>query len=223
MVLAILAGFKLQTRRAIKFDNNELTADDLELTRMQDGFPEGVRPVFKVGDEPNAFSKKCPYGQVGDRLWVRETYGYNHAAAEASDVLVYRANYPSDQLVTWPRREKKRIYQRGGVKHEYTEEANHLYPSIFMPRYASRILLEITAVRVERVQDISEADAEAEGVGFDKVGDRKEYHNYLDETRFEPFAADSFKTLWQLINGPLSWVVNPWVWVVEFKVVSNES
>ena len=125
----------------------------------------------------------CPYGAPGDRLWVRETWATslqpeNHE--HAKDGYTYRA--------------------------DWTQEDDSLRdflwrPSIFMPRAASRITLEIETVRVERLNDIREDGAIAEGVG---------YAAYITPLK-------SFKTLWNTINGPGSWDANPFVWVIEFK------
>jgi len=121
----------------------------------------------------SAFMKttKCPYGQPGDRLWVRETF------AESRSGVIYRAAPMFDDC------------EEGDVSWKWK-------PSIHMPRWASRITLEITAVRVERLQDISEEDAKREG--------------FPDVVHFYE--------LWTILNGKESWRANPWVWVVEFKV-----
>lgn len=94
-------------------------------------------------------------------------------------------------------------------------------PSLFMPRWAARILLEITDVRVERLNDISEEDAKAEGIYLTHTNmfGGEEWEDYLDDNLFCPFAVDSYKSLWRKINGLDSWDKNPWVWVVCFKVV----
>ncbi len=100
------------------------------------------------------------------------------------------------------------------------EVTSRCKPSIHMPRWASRLTLEITAVRVERLQDISEADAIAEGV--ERVGDRfKQYMPMFDGSAYNPaLAKSSYSQLWESINGPGSWAANPWVWVVSFRRVT---
>jgi hypothetical protein len=120
---------------------------------------------------------KCPYGQPGDRLWVRETF---MAAKGANDVkYYYRATLDTNAAdLPWK-------------------------PSIHMPRVACRILLEITDVRVERLNGISVKDATLEG--------------YPQDWGDDPGAIPWFIHLWQSINGPDSWNANPWVWVIEFK------
>ena len=189
MVRALLAGTKTQTRRVVKKlplnlnrETNSIEVDDANI--------ENGRFVKMI---------PCPYGQPGDRLWVRETFGHferNENFAPGCDVF-YRADGESLAVEPWR-------------------------PSIHMPRWASRITLEVTGVRVERLQDISEADARAEGI-FPHV--RGGWHwlkhdssNLDDWNQFGyKTAALAFRALWVSINGPDNWAENPWVWVVEFK------
>lgn len=224
MVRALLAGSKTQTRRAIKgieiTDGNVPGSFHYEVSKAKEGFDAGRNMTLAdLNTRLLGIIGHCPYGQPGDRLWVREAFGYNHAAAEAKDVLVYRADYNESQLVTWPRREQKRSYQQAGQKMEYTEDANHWYSSIHMPRAASRLLLEIIAVRVERVQDISEADAKAEGVdmrvhAYYETGSLTMIydHNRGVEAFAKVIGARAqYAWLWNEINGPRAWEGNPWV------------
>ena len=143
---------------------------------------------------------ECPYGQPGDRLWVRETF---QRFTDDGEIL-YKADPAGFEAMN-------------ELKRDECLEARWR-PSIHMPRWASRILLEITAVRVERLQDISEADARAEGVtdgGCLNCGEPEP----CACAQPAPDARDSFCRLWQSINGPGSWADNPWVWIVEFKRV----
>ena len=130
----------------------------------------------------------CPYGYPGDRLWVRETW--SHLGEDDNDWFVYRADNADalDNLIAKWR------------------------PSIHMPRAASRILLEITDVRVERLQDISEEDAKAEGVESWAESDKILEHLLA---RSQP--SQIFKALWQSISGPESWNESPFVWAITFK------
>jgi hypothetical protein len=128
----------------------------------------------------------CPHGALGDRLWVRETWARYNIDQE-SHQIAYRATEPAD----WPADGQWR-------------------PSIHMPRWASRIDLEIIGVRVERLQEISEADACAEGA-IQALCTGYPYHNPPSTYR------NGFSQIWESINGSESWAENPWVWVIEFK------
>ncbi|UZZ12396.1 hypothetical protein NDO41_07945 [Ectopseudomonas mendocina] len=183
MVRAILSGQKTVTRRPVK---------RLALQWLDDGF----EPSF-VADPDNAM---CPYGQPGERLWVRETWrGVVKISPPDSPLELGVARYVPD------RDECFRLdYAATQVRDDEPWR-----PSIHMPRWASRILLEITAVRVERLQDISTEQIIAEG---------------LSTTLREQDAVDDLKMqwlkLWIDINGAESWHANPWVWVVAFKRVT---
>lgn len=203
MVRAILEGRKTQTRRVVK---------NLE------GRPANSWTLHRAAGCADSWSSdsgwmgRCPYGQPGDRLWVREAFQplfadgvENHWETDWKTGKGYAISYPATDGI-----------------HEYLDADDNLTdackPSIHMPRWASRILLEITAVRVERLQDISEADARAEGVtdgGCLNCGEPEP----CGCAQPAPDARDSFCRLWQSINGPGSWADNPWVWIVEFKRV----
>ena len=139
----------------------------------------------------------CPYGKVGDRLWVKETW----AARPDQDHLP--PSQCDDTGLWWKA-------SLNGTETGYAACHGKWRPSIFMPRWASRILLEITAIRVERLQDISDADAKAEGVSFGNITDQVTGEIDCD-------AVEAYRYLWEKINGAGSWDDNPWVWVVEFK------
>lgn len=171
MVRAILGGNKTQTRRIVeeKFYGRAVAAELL--------------------------AKHCPYGQPGDRIWVRETYRVHGKATDVA-TLVYRASVRN----SWTEQTHRVPVEvcNKPVSEKWT-------PSIHMPRWASRILLEITNVRVERLNDISECDARAEGAPTEStlIGD-KHY--------------PSFRSLWKSIYGEDSWNANPWVWVIQADV-----
>lgn len=209
MVRALLAGTKTQTRRAVKPGaGQQWLGDKLALSPAARICKANYGGKFKFGaqfEHPISGPLThvlCPYGQPGDRLWVRETLsetpcGSYLYAADSEHVL--EAAYEHSIL----RKEKKAI------------------PAIHMPRAASRLLLEITAVRVERVQDISEADAVAEGIEkVDEAFGKPTYRDYLHKNVEFGYPQGSFESLWTSINGADSWPMNPWVWVVEFKIVS---
>src|SRR5690554_4129466 len=150
----------------------------------------------------------CPYGQPGDRLWVRETF-MGPLIDEGGD---YPDGYHSPAFCEYR--------ADGGPAPEWVDIDGELHqgwkPSIHMPRWASRILLEVIAVRVERLQEISEADAKAEGT----FGPEPAVVGGEDCEIGFPSHVQEFRHLWESINGAGSWDANPWVWVVEFRRVA---
>ena len=187
MIRAILANTKTQTRRIFKPDRMTWDANGRYTTYAMRG---GELSTTGSGPfKPSSWLHYCPYGQPGDRLWVRESFARVPTACGSEDI-VFAADYQdgSDRAA--------------GVR--YT-------PSIHMPRAVSRITLEITSVRVERLQDIDLADALAEGISdtgaliLDSAGNEQG----------GPIA--EYAVLWEQINGPGSWAANPWVWVIEFR------
>ncbi|MBD1590297.1 hypothetical protein [Pseudomonas typographi] len=212
MVRAILAGEKTVTRRVAKPRKWPSLLDE----SWSDGY---------VLDEGNRewLMRDNPYGQPGDRLWVRETWGViSHDFDEHGNMVDWAPDRPAQEI-----REMRfgRGYYTGHVIYaadgpaEWAgdddgggEPRSAWHPSIHMPRIASRILLEITDVRVERLQDISEEQAEAEGVGFLRAAPD------FDETLT---AKQLFEILWDHINGEGAWKANPWVWCVSFRRVEQ--
>lgn len=190
MVRAILDGRKTQTRRIVKLQPDE------------DGLAKVTNGPWVDTSERNY---RCPFGDVGDRIWVRETWA--EAGASAPNLNLYRANYP----------------EHVPSHYENVPPANEIRwtPSIHMPRWASRILLEITDVRVERLNAISEHDAQAEGVAKLRGGFWQHYQPGW--TQHQLSARGSFVTLWKSIYGEESWNSNPWVWVIEFKRIEGGS
>ena len=189
MVRAILAGTKTQTRRVVKLKPWH------QIEERDDGSPW---PWMHDNDRDADHWLPCPYGQPGDRLWVRETWCGPFKWGKNDGKFAYRADPES----LWPENIR-------------TPYLSLWKPSIHMPRWASRITLEVTGVRVERLQDISEADAQAEGAReCDPVSGR-------EVLLAGPSQRGSFvlhyRDIWEQINGPGSWDANPWVWVVEFK------
>ncbi|MFU4979606.1 hypothetical protein ACM7YR_06625 [Pseudomonas aeruginosa] len=193
MVRAILEGRKTVTRRVMKPQPDFL------------GSMVDPNTPFKTLDAGLHARITCPYGEPGDRLWVREAW----AADAQVDAIAPRDLsqgepiwYPADFSV---RQTGCSMISKGRGR-----------PSIHMPRWASRILLEITAVRIERLQDISEKQALAEGVELE--GEGVCWAGAAGTASDSP--VESFRLLWELINGAGSWNTNPWVWVVEFKRVT---
>jgi len=184
MIRAILEGWKTQTRRIVK------------PCKCKDSLCE-LAPHEIAGEINRGHYRNCPYGKPGDRLWVRENFLQLMHGQVTDGRVKYCASIdprstgtPKNDGYWWRKR-----------------------PSIHMPRWASRITLEITDVRVERLQDISSADAKAEGVATPDLND------WCDDSKW----VSQFAWLWRSINGPDSWDANPWVWVIEFKRIDQEA
>ncbi|HDZ0527300.1 TPA: hypothetical protein RRU09_004442 [Klebsiella pneumoniae] len=198
MVRAILDGRKTQTRRPIKWKQTRFT----EIGEREDG---SKWPWSEDAEHAFDFWHPCPFGSVGDRIWVRETFQGPLFDFDLMD------SYCKDS--TPFEKSESCVYKADGVPApEFYDADDELHccwrPSIHMPRWASRILLEITGVRVERLKSISDRDALREGCSTAdmKSGD---------------CVADVFARLWASIYGSDSWNANPWVWVIEFKRVEG--
>ncbi|MBK6854659.1 MAG: hypothetical protein IPG93_24575 [Burkholderiales bacterium] len=209
MVRALLEGTKTQTRRPVK---PQPPADapliyvgryaPALIDRRGEMYPgEDVFGAEFDDGSDGAWCIKCPYGAPGDRLWVKETIRLLPEFEPESEHAV--SEFSADGEITkadaWPW--KRRVL-----------------PSIHMPRGLSRITLEITEVRVERLCRISDDDARAEGV--EKTSQRGWRDYGLDLPNAQPHAPGSFASLWGSINGIGSWSANPWVWVLTFKRVT---
>ncbi|HDV0465807.1 TPA: hypothetical protein RHH61_002039 [Klebsiella pneumoniae] len=188
MVRAILDGRKTQTRRPIKWKQTRFT----EIGEREDG---SKWPWSEDADHACDFWHPCPFGAVGDRIWVRETWN------KYGGLLTYRADHD------WI----------DDMRKETVCTAKWV-PSSHMPRWASRILLEITDVRVERLNAISQENAQAEGMEL--TGWRPTYSD-PDSGGEVMTPYDNFAELWSSIYGDESWKANPWVWVIEFKRVEG--
>jgi hypothetical protein len=206
MIRAILEGRKTQTRRVIKPQPGALWGKKtFAVCREPDDYEvaPGTWMCFQKWDVMGEFTEydatpigKCPYGKPGDRLWVRETWRPQHPYdLPGQEKPIYAAD--------WTPEEFEQIYGKTwGWK-----------PSIFMPRWASRITLEVVNVRVERLQAISEEDAMAEGAPG--IFDGPAFGYAYPHTQ-------GFKALWESINGKkYPWVSNPFVWCISFRRVDN--
>jgi hypothetical protein len=244
MVRALLAGTKTQTRRIVK-----------PSAWVQDGDCDYTGACVRVADYID--HRRCPYGQAGDRLWVRETFAYARVSSDyetGGELNVWRWEkdiyglFDPAHLTTDPRHGlAARLYYAADGEDELPAEFNMPHgnevgwtPSIYMPRWASRITLEITEIRVQRLQEISEEDAKAEGATWTNNG-RREWASHIatdqeadsvggmqdgwshegetDPDRCLPSARGSFIHLWESINGARSWDANPWVWCISFRRV----
>ena len=223
MVRAILEGRKMQTRRVVKFEINSFTGKHGEGFKRFEQAIDGLHWIgqLHLGDSTRGVkttlageSVKCPYGKIKDRLWVRETFAVmNQAAFKSKRPSPFSLRYKTDSD---------------------TAHTLRFRPSIFMPRWASRITLEIVNVRVERLRDISTKDAEAEGVQYavakseehpEKVtppipltGPCVPHFQKLKDITHDSLMRANYAGLWDSIYGKkFPWSSNPWVWVIEFK------
>ena len=218
MVKSILAGKKTMTRRVIK--------------PQPDCMSPGGDPVW-LEIYHGKKRIKCPYGRAGHLLWVRESWRIGAWSEDGEVAIDYLAdNHARKEWLTVPETEQFEKYfiqcTDDCIKAELETDMDGMYawlpgeaptrkrPSIFMPRWASRITLKITGIRVERLNQIKNSDAKREGVnwwpeyvGVEQNGGPKVAPNYIDP----------FRKLWSEINGKESWVANPWVWVVEFEKI----
>lgn len=214
MVLALLDGSKTQTRRLVKPQPMEsdgqtyggkIFGPEMYEPAAYDKHGEMVPgpEIFGIYTEDGDWGVKCPYGKPGDRLWVREAWS---------------AHVSEDHLPPRECSRDIRFYEaEHGMQRGLNPRIGKLRPSIFMPHWHSRITLEVTGVRVERLQDIHSADALAEGI-----------YNLSDEWHVDygipgvvraQHPVRAYQLLWESINGAGSWDANPWVWVIEFKRV----
>lgn len=200
LVRAILDGRKTQTRRIASTDAKTTAIFRVE---NESTFPPAKEPYtgwVRRCDAPLLLPVRCPVGAPGDRLWVRETWQAIWATEDPPPTL----KSPEGWNIGYPATD--------GIQEMHDEEkpdgiSTACRPSIFMPRWASRIDLEVTGVRVERVQEISEEDAVAEGLTpWTRRDGTKETARY------------QFRCLWDQINGDRApWTANPWVWAIEFR------
>jgi hypothetical protein len=204
MVRAILDGRKTQTRRII---NPQPERKPVMCGWVASGFAEEGLPNEYGVTGCSCKEVKCRYG-FGDHLWVRETW---RLGGEFYDCKLSVFSDPEEML-------GQHVHYR--VDDFEGEGENTYRPSIFMPRWASRITIEINDIRAERLQEISEEDAKAEGWlalsedGMSGYGDDATLHRHPEYTyRW------GYKSLWNSINGPGSWDANPWVWAITFKRV----
>lgn len=205
MVRALLDGRKTQTRRPIKWKQTRFT----EIGEREDG---SKWPWSEDAEHACDFWHPCPFGAVGDRIWVREAFRVHSRATDVA-TLVYKAS-ERNSWTEQTRRVPVAVCNKPATPEKWT-------PSLHMPRWASRILLEITNVRVERLNAISEEDATAEGVP--PAGSLLPDYPGTFLTPKGDFATAkvAFQRLWESIYGEESWKANPWVWVIEFKRVEG--
>lgn len=216
MVRAILAGSKSQTRRIVKpqplpYGPRNVPYPDFAFHRCA-----GVATISNKPGGPDGWAQEfCPYGQTGDRLWVKETYCFGHGYDGLRPREVVKSPHA---IIRYAADHALRTVDGRQVNSPDAILSGQTRPSIHMPRWCSRITLEITDVRVQRLQEISEEDAKAEGV---KASDAaivmrdSKWHHELSNT-----ARGAYAVLWESLNGAGSWDANPWVWCIGFKGVA---
>lgn len=203
MVKAILDGRKTQTRRTVSHPHIDeaaiWTKTPDEHGRFEFGVARGAPGSFGHGDYVC-----CPYGAIGDQLWVRETWSH-----DAPDLETCRAAHED---------------ACGGADYgpyyratEIAPDTLRWHPSIFMPRWASRITLEIDEVRVQRLQEISEDDARAEGAAH-RIAPGGDLHGAFAHVPGPIGYVAHFRDLWDSINGKRApWASDPWCWAISFR------
>lgn len=218
MVQALLAGRKLQTRRVVKPQPAALWGG----TNLHSHVFNGLK---LVGDRPSDHYWLCPHGRPGDLLWVKESWAYRLDCDHLNGTQLYERGVRE----AWYWADGPEKCCRTGC----AGAAGRVRTGRFMPRWASRITLRIADVRVERLQEISEADAIAEGV------ERVAHPAGLDEPAWKSYeiihegrhkgkpnphsvvpnrsAITSYRELWENLNGPKSWDANPWIWRICFE------
>lgn len=207
-------GTKTQTRRVVKQqppeDVGKILGPEMYAPVKVDKFGEEYpgEDVFGVYSDDGEWGAVFPYGQVGDRLWVREN-GWERPARTPKMLR--------DGADTWERFYFDALLDAGEAE-ELKGYGFKRRPSIHMPRWACRTVLEITEVRVERLQEISDKDARAEGCPTHVV-EHTFRKVYRDEKERAIHRIESFQRLWESINGHGSWALNPWVWVLELRRV----
>ncbi|MGP8819562.1 hypothetical protein ACT021_02795 [Klebsiella michiganensis] len=244
MVRAILDGRKTQTRRKVKLNldiaclattydwatslaaNHYQCLTEEQIQQKAESLRGVIHPV--ILDNGQMVSIICPHGKPGDRIWVRETWGVvSHELDEDGRIQPWTPDRPATAINEMPfgngYYSGHAIYAADGDftwgdDDGYEDGRSCWKPSIHMPRWASRILLEITDVRVERLNAISQEDAQAEGMEL--TGWRPTYSD-PDSGGEVMTPYDNFAELWSSIYGEESWQANPWVWVIEFKRVEG--
>lgn len=248
MVQALIQDLKTKTRRTTGLDSFNLNPKEWEFKRMEI-LPDGKLHACFIPTDPDSvqgiFTAPFPYGLVGDLLWVRETTkvgAWNH---EENEMAFDYKTYPYGAAMPWVQFDDDERFieltdklikklDKLGIEPNVDEE-NECFtytwptgqspfnwtPAIHMPKEACRIWLEITDIKVERLKDISEQDAIAEGI--ERMGNK--FKNYLKTPKIiskletQDTAYYSFLSLWESINGVGSSELNPWVWVITFKKV----
>lgn len=204
MVLAILGGHKTQTRRLFKLPRNTVWYDG---EGGLGGEREGNLCHTKTNGWWHVSELLCPYGTDGEMLWVRETWRPG-VDERGHGLAVYKADGSARWMLCDDGGDGDPV-GIGSAAVPYVPEKVAWRPGIYMPRWASRISLRITSIRIERLNEISEEDAEVEGSKF--AMSLSEPKQFADSARI------AFAARWEALHGPGSWSENPWVWAIGFE------
>lgn len=225
MVRALLDGSKTQTRRVAGLEVINAEPDRYEFRGITSG-PGVTHFAFHDRESGAQVLVLCRYGKPGDRLWVRETFYCDDYSYPNRVSVSCHWREVDGQRIPIPIEEQRAdmleaMFYRadGDPEFECPEGPIQWRPSIHMPRWVSRINLEITGMRVERLQDISDADCIGEGIEKTSQGFWSLYGQADVDGTYSP--RTSFRALWMSINGLGSWPTNPWLWVVQFKRIDN--
>jgi hypothetical protein len=228
MVRAILEGRKTMTRRILKPQpdmamDGEICPDGSGGYSWEPVWPQGHKKAGKI-----VCSLSCPYGGPGDRLWVRESWALTHPSFDyetqcVDEFIPFEGKIPKEM----PDSYWKVVYGANFNEmqvHKDDRFIKNWKPSIHMPRWASRLTLEIVDVRPERLQEITEEDVVKEGIQkpYCSVSSKNLYQIWVNGKCIEnEKAAFVYQSLWNSINGPGSWEANPWIWTIEFKRITE--
>lgn len=230
MVEALIAGAKTETRRCIDPQPHPVGQGGYGDVENSEKYPDEWFQ-WKDGEQTESFT--CPYGACGDRLWVKEAWHLpkHHDDKSPTELWEHLAERKQGVTVLYRAKGWKSVAPFPRSEQQYPEDlelpdwTGRIRPAMFMPRWASRIMLEITAIDVQRLQDMTKKDAIAEGV--ERVDINFAEVNGVPNTEvhiFDPIY--KYVLLWNWLNekrsgGALAWKKNPWVWVVKFKRISH--
>jgi hypothetical protein len=215
MVQALLDGTKTQTRRVVTAQNSVLGSGRWPADGLARAFPQTDASKLMLPGEHETLHRLYSRYELGDQLWVRETWQYADWTEDGEPWIRYRADDAVRFVAasTIPEADCDRLVDRWATLSEPANvkidglAADRVWrPSIFMPRWASRITLTITDIRVQRLQEISDSDCIAEGISVAPIA------------RYEISPLEFYHDLWESINGAESWAQNPWVWALTFRV-----
>lgn len=254
MVKSTLDELKNQTRRLNNLEQFNRSPDDWNFEKLLYNEKVGLQAFFSPTSQnyvQGLYGVRCPYGTIGDHLWVRENWqicswdfedgmcNIKYATDEVKQFYLKDADDNSAFTPEWLQFQLDAMAEKGifsivdkddnetldddEIFYKRTDKPQPFKPSIHMPKEAARIWLQVEDVRVERLHDISENDAINEGIDrrLEPSAPNGIHYKHYLKDKWGPSPKHSFETLWHSINGKESWDNNPWVWVISFKVLST--